>query len=223
MKAVRIGCSGWNYEHWRGDLYPRSVPKRRWLAAYAERLGTVEVNSTFYRLASLRAVEGWVRDTPDKFVFSVKASRYLTHVRRLTDLDQGIRRFYAPLAPLVGDHPDRPFHGGSRPATGGMSVCTMARADGTVTIRRPSWRRGRGGSPSGAPDARCTRISTTIGAATPLPTPSAWQRNCRNDPSSGRHSAGSPRAAVAGVEDGARSTGRRSARSSRDDGSRVSL
>jgi uncharacterized protein YecE (DUF72 family) len=101
MKAVHIGCSGWNYEDWRGGLYPPAVPKRRWLATYAQRLQTVEVNSTFYRLASLPAVEGWVRDTPDEFVFSVKASRYLTHVRRLTDLDRGIRRFYAPLAPMI--------------------------------------------------------------------------------------------------------------------------
>jgi uncharacterized protein YecE (DUF72 family) len=98
---VRIGCSGWNYNDWRGGLYPQKLAKRGWLAAYAERFSTVEVNSTFYRLASHHAVEEWVRDTPDEFVFSVKASRYLTHVRRLTDLDRGIRRFYAPLAPLI--------------------------------------------------------------------------------------------------------------------------
>jgi uncharacterized protein YecE (DUF72 family) len=101
MTAVRIGCSGWNYDDWRGGLYPQGLAKRRWLASYAERFPTVEVNSTFYRLASLNAVQGWVRDTPDEFVFAVKASRYLTHIRRLTDLDRGIRRFYAPLAPLV--------------------------------------------------------------------------------------------------------------------------
>ena len=100
-KPVRIGCSGWNYDAWRGRLYPPKLAKRRWLATYAERFLTVEVNSTFYRLASRPAVNGWVRDTPDGFVFAVKASRYLTHVRRLTDLDRGIRRFYAPLVPLV--------------------------------------------------------------------------------------------------------------------------
>jgi uncharacterized protein YecE (DUF72 family) len=100
-KAVHVGCSGWNYEDWRGGLYPQKMAKRRWLTTYAERFATVEVNSTFYRLASLHAVEGWVRDTPEAFVFAVKASRYLTHVRRLTDLDRGIQRFFAPLAPLV--------------------------------------------------------------------------------------------------------------------------
>ena len=101
MKAVRIGCSGWNYDDWRGEVYPRGVPKSRWLAAYAERFDTVEVNSTFYRLASRQAVEGWVRNTPDGFAFAVKASRFLTHVKRLTDLGQGIERFYAPLAPMI--------------------------------------------------------------------------------------------------------------------------
>jgi uncharacterized protein YecE (DUF72 family) len=101
MKAVRIGCSGWNYDDWRGELYPRGLPKTKWLAAYAEHFDTVEVNSTFYRLATRRAVEGWVRDTPARFVFAVKASRFLTHVKRLTDVGPGIERFYAPLAPMT--------------------------------------------------------------------------------------------------------------------------
>ena len=62
---------------------------------------TVEVNSTFYRLASPTGVEGWVAATPDDFVFTVKASRYLTHVKRLTGLEQGVRRFYEPLRAMV--------------------------------------------------------------------------------------------------------------------------
>jgi uncharacterized protein YecE (DUF72 family) len=77
------------------------VPQRRWLSYYAERYGTVEVNSTFYRLASEDAVRGWVEATPDDFVFAVKASRYLTHIKRLTNLERGIERFYTPLAPMV--------------------------------------------------------------------------------------------------------------------------
>ena len=101
MAAVRIGCSGWNYDDWRGALYPRGLPKSRWLAAYAEHFDTVEVNSTFYRLASLRAVEGWVSATPARFAFAVKASRFLTHVKRLSDVDHAIERFYAPLEPMV--------------------------------------------------------------------------------------------------------------------------
>ncbi|HTW11707.1 MAG TPA: DUF72 domain-containing protein [Solirubrobacteraceae bacterium] len=101
MKATHIGCSGWNYDDWKGAFYPEGVPRRRWLAAYAERFDTVEVNSTFYRLARRSAVENWVRDTPQGFIFAVKASRYLTHVKRLTDLDRGFRRFYEPLEPLI--------------------------------------------------------------------------------------------------------------------------
>jgi uncharacterized protein YecE (DUF72 family) len=101
MKPVRIGCSGWMYDDWRGRLYPESEPKRRWLELYAEHFDTVEVNSTFYRLARREAVAGWVRQTPTGFTFAVKASRYLTHVRRLLDIDEGIRRFYEPIEPLI--------------------------------------------------------------------------------------------------------------------------
>ena len=100
MKPVHVGCSGWNYRDWRGRFYPPGVPPRRWLEHYAGVFGTVEVNSTFYRLASEAAVASWVEQTPPGFVFAVKASRYLTHVRRLRDVSRGVRRFYGPLRPL---------------------------------------------------------------------------------------------------------------------------
>ena len=89
------------YDSWRGRLYPEREPKRRWLEVYAQHFDTVEVNSTFYRLARREAVASWVEQTPDGFLFSVKASRYLTHVRRLRDIGEGIRRFYAPIEPLI--------------------------------------------------------------------------------------------------------------------------
>jgi uncharacterized protein YecE (DUF72 family) len=101
MKSVRIGCSGWMYDDWRGRLYPEGLAKKRWLERYAEVFDTVEVNSTFYRLASRDAVADWVSKTPDDFLFSVKASRFLTHVKRLTDLDRGVRRFYERIEPMV--------------------------------------------------------------------------------------------------------------------------
>jgi uncharacterized protein YecE (DUF72 family) len=101
MEPLRIGCSGWMYDDWRGRLYPAGLGKKRWLERYAEVFDTVEVNSTFYRLASRDAVADWVARTPGGFVFSVKASRYLTHYRRLTDLDRGVRRFYERIEPLV--------------------------------------------------------------------------------------------------------------------------
>jgi uncharacterized protein YecE (DUF72 family) len=101
VKALRIGCSGWNYDHWRERVYPKGVPARRWLEHYATLFDTVEVNATFYRLPSRQAVSAWVEQTPGNFLFSVKASRYLTHVKRLTDLGAGVQRFYDRLEPLV--------------------------------------------------------------------------------------------------------------------------
>ena len=101
MKAVRIGCSGWSYQHWRGVVYPEGLAQRRWLEHYATLFDTVEVNATFYRLPRRDAVAAWVETVPEEFVFAVKASRYLTHVRRLRDLGAGLDRFYERVAPLV--------------------------------------------------------------------------------------------------------------------------
>lgn len=99
---VHIGCSGWVYPHWRELFYPKGVPQRAWLSFYAEHFDTVEINNTFYRLPSRPAVEGWVDQSPEGFCFAVKMSRYITHIKRLTMLDQGIGRFYEPLEPLTG-------------------------------------------------------------------------------------------------------------------------
>ena len=101
MKQVRIGCSGWMYDDWRGGLYPPGEPKRRWLELYSAKFDTVEVNATFYRLPKREAVAGWASHTPGGFTFAVKASRYLTHIKRLTDLKTGVQRFYAPLEPMI--------------------------------------------------------------------------------------------------------------------------
>ncbi|MCW3041638.1 MAG: hypothetical protein JWM31_3543 [Solirubrobacterales bacterium] len=100
---IRIGCSGWNYRHWRGDVYPQRLPAREWLPAYAARFDTVEVNTTFYRLPERESVARWVQQTPDGFLFAIKASRYLTHVKRLTDVPAGIAHLYERIAPLVED------------------------------------------------------------------------------------------------------------------------
>jgi uncharacterized protein YecE (DUF72 family) len=101
MPRARVGCSGWNYADWRGRLYPEGLGTGRWLQRYAEVLDTVEVNSTFYRLAKPDAVRRWMEQTPDDFVFAVKASRYLTHVRRLRELRDGVERFYEAIEPLA--------------------------------------------------------------------------------------------------------------------------
>jgi uncharacterized protein YecE (DUF72 family) len=89
------------YDDWRGRLYPEKEPKRRWLELYSQRFDTVEVNATFYRLPSRDGVARWVEQTPEGFVFAVKASRYLTHIKRLTDLGAGVERFYERIEPLV--------------------------------------------------------------------------------------------------------------------------
>ncbi len=101
MTRVRIGCSGWNYRDWRGGLYPRGEPQRRWLEIYAEHFDTVEVNATFYRLPTKDTVRSWTEEVPDDFRFAIKASRYLTHVRRLKDVADGMRRLQERLAPMM--------------------------------------------------------------------------------------------------------------------------
>jgi len=102
VKRVLIGCSGWNYADWKGRFYPeKGCPASRWLEYYARHFDTVEVNSTFYRLASRDAVARWLEQTPDGFVFAPKISRYITHIKRLADLDSAVRRFYERIEPLV--------------------------------------------------------------------------------------------------------------------------
>jgi uncharacterized protein YecE (DUF72 family) len=100
-RPVHIGCWGWNYRDWRGVLYPEGLPQRRWLERYAEVFGTVEINATFYRLPTEKAVRAWVDETPDDFAFAVKASRYMTHVYRLKEPKKGgTGLFFDTLKPL---------------------------------------------------------------------------------------------------------------------------
>jgi uncharacterized protein YecE (DUF72 family) len=148
MTPVRIGCSGWMYDSWRGGLYPERVPKRRWLELYAEHFDTVEVNSTFYRLARRSAVEGWVSQTPPGFSFAVKASRYLTHIRRLADIGEGIKRFYEPLEPLLeADRlgpvlwqlPENFHRDDERLAAWLAALDSLPATLHTIEFRHPSW------------------------------------------------------------------------------------
>lgn len=98
--GLRIGTSGWVYRDWRGRFYPPGLAQRDWLAHYATRFSTVEVNTTFYRLPPLAMVEGWRAKVPDDFSFVAKGSRYLTHMKRLLDVDEGVARYFERLAPL---------------------------------------------------------------------------------------------------------------------------
>ena len=101
MSRVRIGCSGWQYADWRERFYPKGLPQRRWLEHYAQTFDTVEVNATFYRLAKPDAVAQWVEQTPPDFLLTLKGSQYLTHMKRLLDLEQGPQRFFDSVAPAV--------------------------------------------------------------------------------------------------------------------------
>ncbi len=145
-RPVRIGCSGWNYAAWKDEFY-EGRPARLWLEHYARHFDTVEVNSTFYRLPSSAAVANWERTAPPGFTFAIKISRYLTHVKRLTELGPGLRRLYEQLDPLLRSpklgpllwqlppnlaRDDRRLHG---------ALATMA-ADGRrhcIEFRHPSW------------------------------------------------------------------------------------
>jgi uncharacterized protein YecE (DUF72 family) len=98
---VHLGCSGWNYRDWRGTFYPAGLPSREWLPFYASHFDTVEVNTTFYRLLALKTAARWVTQTPAGFLFAVKASRYLTHVKRLDGISEGVARFYERIEPLI--------------------------------------------------------------------------------------------------------------------------
>jgi len=100
MKAVRIGCSGWSYDDWKGGFYPGDLARSRWLEHYGSVFDTVEVNATFYRLQRRSTFEKWAEQSPSEFSFAIKASRYLTHIRRLGDTGRGLDRFWDPVEPL---------------------------------------------------------------------------------------------------------------------------
>ncbi|HEX4863230.1 MAG TPA: DUF72 domain-containing protein [Acidimicrobiales bacterium] len=89
--ALLVGTSGWHYQHWKGGFYPEEIPASRWLRYYAERFETVELNNAFYRLPAKEAFEKWSAELPEGFVIAVKASRYLTHIRRLREPRDPVR------------------------------------------------------------------------------------------------------------------------------------
>jgi uncharacterized protein YecE (DUF72 family) len=97
-----IGTSGWQYRDWRGPFYPAALPQRCWLEHYASVFGTVEVNNAFYRLPERATFEAWRDRTPEDFVVAVKASRYLTHVRRLRDPREPVERLMDRARGLQG-------------------------------------------------------------------------------------------------------------------------
>ena len=92
---VYVGTSGWQYADWKGRFYPKEVPQREWLRYFSERFPTVEINNTFYMLPKPETFVGWRQRSSEDFVFVVKASRYVTHIRRLRDCREPLSRFWS--------------------------------------------------------------------------------------------------------------------------------
>lgn len=103
--AVLVGTSGWQYEDWQGRFYPSDVPKRAWLGYLASRFPTVEVNNSFYRLPTAETFARWREETPAGFVVAVKASRFITHIRRMRDCRDPVELLWTrakKLGPRLG-------------------------------------------------------------------------------------------------------------------------
>jgi uncharacterized protein YecE (DUF72 family) len=145
VEEVRIGCSGWSYRDWRERFYPPGTPSSRWLEHYASVFDTVEVNATFYRLPELETVRSWAEQAPDGFLFAVKASRYLTHMKRLREIEAGLRRYWerieplleaAKLGPVLWQLPES-FERDDE--TLAVALAALPEADHCFEFRHPSW------------------------------------------------------------------------------------
>lgn len=100
MGKVYIGTSGYNYKHWKEIFYPLGVPQREWLTYFAQQFDTIEINATFYRHFSRLVFEKWRISTPEGFVFSIKGPRLITHVRRLHNVEDELKRFFESVTGL---------------------------------------------------------------------------------------------------------------------------
>jgi uncharacterized protein YecE (DUF72 family) len=100
VAEIRVGLSGWRYAGWRGDFYPEGLVQRRELAYAAERFSTIEVNGSFYSLQRPASYAAWRDETPQDFVFALKGGRFITHMKRLVDVEAPLANFFAsgPLA-----------------------------------------------------------------------------------------------------------------------------
>jgi uncharacterized protein YecE (DUF72 family) len=99
---IHIGTSGWHYEHWRGPFYPLDLSKKDFLAYYKEHFRSVEINNSFYQLPKKETLIQWHDTVPDDFVFAVKASRYITHMKKLKDPAESLSQFLDVLGSLDG-------------------------------------------------------------------------------------------------------------------------
>jgi uncharacterized protein YecE (DUF72 family) len=91
---IRIGTSGWHYSHWSGPFYPAGLPKSKWFEFYAQHFDTVEINNTFYHQPKPQTFKNWQKQAPKNFLFTVKANRFITHIKRLKDPEEPLERFF---------------------------------------------------------------------------------------------------------------------------------
>ncbi|PZG32366.1 DUF72 domain-containing protein [Spongiactinospora gelatinilytica] len=147
---VFLGTSGWQYADWRGVLYPEGMPARLWLERYAQTFGTVENNNSFYRLPSRETFASWRERTPEGFVMAVKASRYLTHTRRLKEPREPVERLLGAaeglgdrLGPILLQLP--PTLRCDLGLLTGCLACFPPGARVAVEPRHPSWWEGAAG------------------------------------------------------------------------------
>ncbi|MFO7727296.1 MAG: DUF72 domain-containing protein [Desulfonatronovibrio sp.] len=97
-----IGCSGFNYKNWRGKFYPEDLPMKEWLEYYARHFDTVEINSSFYHLPKEKTLKDWHERVPGNFRFTLKGSRFVTHMKKLNETGEAVKRFYERAALLKG-------------------------------------------------------------------------------------------------------------------------
>jgi uncharacterized protein YecE (DUF72 family) len=146
VAGIRIGCSGWQYRHWRGDFYPDDLPQRSWLEYYARQFDTVEVNNSFYRLPPEGLLSSWRDRVPARFLFAVKASRYLTHMKKLKDPADPLDRIFSrarelerKLGPVLYQLPPQLQKNMAR-LTEFLGTLPKARAiKHAIEFRHPSW------------------------------------------------------------------------------------
>jgi uncharacterized protein YecE (DUF72 family) len=101
--VVRVGISGWTYRPWRGDFYPAGLRQKDELAYAAERMSSIEINGSFYSLQRPESYQAWRERTPDGFVFALKGGRFITHMKKLTDVEQPVTNFFASGPLALGD------------------------------------------------------------------------------------------------------------------------
>ncbi len=145
MRAgVRIGCSGWQSRHWRGNFSPEDLPQSRWFDYYTTKFDTVEINNSFYRLPERETFARWRAAAPRGFLFAVKASRYLTHMKKLKDASEPLDRFFdnaLALGPRLGPvlYQLPPHWGRDEARLGSFLALLPGDVPQAVEFRDPSW------------------------------------------------------------------------------------